>query len=106
VFNSYFIGAGERTILMGDVKSALKEKLGRFSRATSFEYHLSESNGIKFIGISHGFDSNLRPHFQDVLINGSIHNDGNYKKLRKSFITMECTFVFVYAVCNGPRKRW
>jgi hypothetical protein len=73
VFNSYFIEAGERTIPMSDVASALKEKLGKSSRATSFEYHLTkqlhllpESNGVKFIGIFHNFDSNLRPHFQDV----------------------------------------
>jgi hypothetical protein len=88
-FELFFIDCGRRTVVAIDFETAATTKLsthrGAVALNTMFERKMCivQSLGIQLLFEFHSNDSPLRPHFQIVYLNGTLHTDKSYEKLKK-----------------------
>ena len=88
-FELFFISCGRRTIVAIDFETVATAKLGTHRTAvtlnTMFQRKMCvvQSLGIQLLFEFHSHDSPLRPHFQIVYLNGTLHTDKSYEKLKR-----------------------
>jgi hypothetical protein len=92
-FELFFISCGRRTairtVVAIDFEAVANAKLGTHRGAvalnTIFERKMCivQSLGIQLLFEFHSHGSPLRPHFQIVYLNGTLHTDRSYEKLMK-----------------------